>query len=133
MSNVWLLSLDDTGSSLSLENLPSWINLGVAGFVIIGWLTGKIWAKPALDEKNKELDRVIADRDRIIVERDKIAAQRDESAKILQDKLIPTVEEFIMAMRVMSPVFLQLQQLSELLPDIKRLTVQAKARSQGRD
>lgn len=41
--------------------LPDLINWGPAGVVVIGFLTGWLWAKPAVERLQKDLDRALAD------------------------------------------------------------------------
>lgn len=144
-AHQWILAEDP--SAFDFNSPSAWLQFGVIGLMFgllaFGSMRGWIFFKPAVDKEDKshqkaleaadkelarvildcdrELLRVLQDRDRIIAERDRAALQRDELAEVLRDKLIPIIEEFMMTTRTMGPVFLSLQQLNLLMPDLQRL------------
>lgn len=79
------------------------IQYGVLGLMVVGFLIGWIWAKPAVD--------------RLTADKEKAEAQRDELIKAFAEQVIPVLDE--VATRVV-PV------LNELRDDVKEM----KARGQ---
>ena len=103
--------------STAFTDPVTWVNFGVLGLIVLGLLTGWLWAKPAVDRLEKEKDRAIA-------EREKADAQRDAMAQVLQDRLIPVVGDFISTTKALLPVQQDNHQLHALLPLLQELVRQ---------
>jgi len=87
---------DPGGSSTPFSDPLTWINLGLAGVVIVLLLTGWLWAKPAVTA-------LLAERDRLLEERNECRAQRDAMAELFQDKALPVLGEFLAVTKVLLP------------------------------
>lgn len=79
----------------------TWVNFGVLGLVVLGFLTGRICTG--------------RDRDQLRGERDKAYAQRDAMAEVLQERLLPVVSEFITTTRALLPVLQEVRRLQEFI------------------
>lgn len=77
------------------------LNLGVLGVVVLLGLLGWIHFKPSVDDIKAERDRALADKA-------KAEAQRDEMAKVLQDRLLPVIGDFITTTRSLLPILQEL-------------------------
>lgn len=111
ISNVlFVSSASDPGA---FDNPQTWINFGVLGMVVIGFITGWIWTKASVD-------KLIEERDRLIKERDVAIDQRSEMADILQKQLLPIVQEFVFTTRAILPVLQQLQNVAAIMPKLQQ-------------
>jgi len=100
--------------SANINDVTTWINYGVLGLVVFGLLVGAFWTKPSVD-------KLLQERDRIIKEKELADAQRDAMARVLQEKLLPVVGDFIATTRALLPVLQQLQQLQAMIPILQEI------------
>lgn len=79
----------------------TWIQFGALGLVVLGFLVGYIWPRPAVDRLKDETARALA-------ERDKANQQRDVMAETFQTQLLPVLTEFLTTTRALLPVLQRL-------------------------
>src|SRR2546430_2702583 len=89
-------------------------NFGTLGIVLVAALFGWIWVKPAVD-------KLLEERDRLIGERDRALEQREVMATVLQDKLLPIVQDFRATVTTLIPILQQVQQLQQMIPILNEL------------
>lgn len=106
--------MDLAAEGAAFSDVTTWVNFGVLGLVVLGFLTGYVWTKPSVD-------KLVEDRDRALKERERADAQRDAMATVLQEKLLPVVGDFISTTRALLPVLQQFQQLQQMIPILQDL------------
>lgn len=107
----------------SFDSPLAWINFGVLGLLVLGFITGWIWTKVSVD-------KIIEERDRCLRERDRAFAERDEMAKIVHKEVLPLVGEFVTATNTFVPA---IQQFPQLLSILLRLQAFLDHPGSGRD
>ena len=75
----------------------NWIQWGVLGLVVLGFLTG--WIHP-----RSTIERVEKERDRLLAERDKADDQRDAMAETFQKELLPVLTKFLTTTEALLPL-----------------------------
>lgn len=75
----------------------NWVQWGVLGLVVIGFLTGWIYPRSTID-------RVERERERLLAERDKADAQRDAMAETFQKELLPVLTKFLTTTEALLPL-----------------------------
>lgn len=134
---LWLLG-DSSSSTPGFEfgDWKFWAQLGSAGFaaaVVTGlFVRGMIVSQDSYNdmtaskdeqiktiqtEKNEQIANLREDKARILQERDKAQLQLTETANMLQTKLIPVVEEFVITSRAFMPMF---QELGQIVPELRK-------------
>jgi hypothetical protein len=77
---VWPLAAD--------PNLIELVQYGPAGVVILGFVSGWLWAKPAVERLQKDLDQALADLR-------EVRREQRELDKAQRDVVIPAITRFI--------------------------------------
>lgn len=88
-------------------DVTTYLDFGVLGLIVLSLISGFLWTKPSVDRLTEDKMRAIKDKERA-------EAQRDEMARVLQDRLLPVVGDFVTTTRALVPVLQQLQQLQQL-------------------
>ncbi len=73
------------------------VNLGIAGVIIIGMLTGRIWPQPGVRKLEEQVERERARAERA-------EAQRDALIATYEDRVLPVLAEGSAAAKRMSDV-----------------------------
>lgn len=87
--------LAEAGES-DFANPLTWVQFGVLGLVVLGFLTGWIHARPSVERLERE-------RDRLLTERDEFRDQRDAMAHLFQEKALPVLGDFLAVTRALLP------------------------------
>lgn len=79
------------------SELAPYLNYGVLGLLVLGIVTGWLWAKPSVD-------RLLAERDRLIAEKEKAEQQRDAAINIAQERIVPLLTTFVSTTQTLIPL-----------------------------
>lgn len=77
---MWILAAD--------PSIVDWGQWGFSGIVILGFVSGWLWAKPAVERLQKDLDRALADLREVRAEQRELEAAN-------RDVVIPAITRFI--------------------------------------
>lgn len=69
-------------------SILDWTQFGVLGFVVAGFLTGWLWAKPAVERLQHDLDQALADLREVRREQRELEASQREI-------VIPAITRFV--------------------------------------
>lgn len=102
MIAVLSLLAQNAGGDQSRDIFDYLIQIGVAGIVIVLFLAGYLWAKPAVD--------------RLIKDKERAEAQRDELLRVYEEKMLPALSDSIVVTRDLKPI---IQEVTTVLAQVK--------------
>lgn len=122
----WAGEAPTSGDSIDFSNPLTWVNFGVLGLLVLGFITRKIVTKGELDEEKEDVQRLRADlvklRDEQVAEVARIRAERDgftqqmreerdkaqhkvdAMADIYQTSLLPSLNKFLTTIEILMPL-----------------------------
>lgn len=93
----WLL-FAQTQPSSTTSGIFEYIQYGVLGLVVVGFLAGFIWAKPAVDRLIKDKESAEHQRDQLIETYEK---QVIPLLQEVDEKILPAISEMVQVVREM--------------------------------
>lgn len=94
----WFILAQTSQPTASSTGIFEYIQYGVLGLVVVGFLVGFIWAKPAVDRLIKDKEAAEHQRDQLIETYEK---QVIPLLQGVEEKMLPAISEMVQAVREM--------------------------------